>query len=56
MRVSNLVAKHAKAFNKAHVMVGHKKAAKRGAIKHKGRALRYVSSPLMPRLTPPTFM
>lgn len=37
MRVNNLVAKHAKAFNKAHVMVDRKKAARRGAVKHKGR-------------------
>ena len=36
MKTSNLVAKHARKFNKAHVHVDRKKAAKRGARKHKG--------------------
>lgn len=33
----NFVAKHAQQFNKAAVFVDRKKAAKKGAIKHKGR-------------------
>jgi hypothetical protein len=37
MKTNNLVAKHAREFNKAHVMVDRKKAAKRGARKHKAR-------------------
>lgn len=32
---NNFVAKHARTYNKAHVMVDRKKAAKRGKIKHK---------------------
>lgn len=32
----NLVAKHAKTFNLAHVFEDRKKAAKRGKVKHKG--------------------
>lgn len=32
----NPVARHARAFNKAHVMRDRKKAAKRGYRKHKG--------------------
>ena len=35
MKVNNLVAKNARRFNKASVMVDRKKAAKRGARKHK---------------------
>lgn len=35
MKDRNYVAKHARKFNKAHVMVDRKKAAKRGYIKHK---------------------
>ena len=35
MQHRNLVAKHARKFNKAHVMVDRKKAAKRGHRKHK---------------------
>ena len=31
----NLVAKHSRQFNKAHVMTDRKKAAKRGYRKHK---------------------
>jgi sialic acid synthase SpsE len=42
MLVNNLVAKHAKTFNKAHVMVDRKKASKRGAVKHKGRAFAHA--------------
>jgi len=37
-KTNNPVAKHAKTFNKAHVMKDRKKAMKRGAIKHKGKA------------------
>ena len=33
----NLVAKHSRQFNKAHVMTDRKKAAKRGYRKHRGR-------------------
>lgn len=33
--MNNLVAKHARKYNKAHVMVDRKKAAKRGKRKHK---------------------
>lgn len=32
----NIVARHARAFNKARPFIDRKKAAKRGAIKHKG--------------------
>lgn len=35
MKVNNLVAKHARTFNKAHIHVDRKKATKRGKIKHK---------------------
>jgi hypothetical protein len=35
--MSNPVAKHARTFNKAHVMVDRKKQADRGYKKHKGR-------------------
>jgi hypothetical protein len=35
--VRNYVAKHARQFNTAAVFTDRKKAAKRGAIKHKGR-------------------
>lgn len=35
-KINNLVAKHARAFNKASVHIDRKKAAKRGKIKHKG--------------------
>lgn len=37
-RVNNLVAKHARKFNKAAVHIDRKKASKRGHIKHKGKA------------------
>lgn len=37
MKTNNLVAKHARKFNKAAVMIDRKKAAKRGAVKHKNR-------------------
>lgn len=33
--MNNLVAKHARTYNKAHVMKDRKKAAKRGYSKHK---------------------
>jgi len=36
MNRNNLVAKHARTYNKAHVMVDRKKAAKRGYRKHRG--------------------
>ena len=35
MKQQNFVAKHARAFNKAHVMIDRKKESKRGKIKHK---------------------
>ena len=35
--MNNPVAKHARKFNKAAVMVDRKKAVKRGKRKHKGR-------------------
>jgi cytochrome c-type biogenesis protein CcmE len=37
MKASNLVAKHARTYNKAHVFKDRKKASKRGYRKHKGR-------------------
>ena len=37
MKTNSLVAKHARSFNKAHVMADRKKAMKRGAVKHKRR-------------------
>ena len=37
MKVNNLVAKNARRFNKAAVMVDRKKAVKRGARKHKAQ-------------------
>lgn len=36
-KANNTVAKHARTYNKAVVMKDRKKAAKRGAIKHKGK-------------------
>jgi hypothetical protein len=36
-RTNNLVAKHARKFNKAAVHVNRKKQARRGIIKHKGK-------------------
>ena len=36
-KTNNPVAKHAKTFNKAHVMKDRKKAMKKGDVKHKGR-------------------
>lgn len=33
---NNLVAKHARTFNKSHVMVDRKKQSKKGYTKHKG--------------------
>lgn len=37
MKANNYVAKHANKFNRSSVEVDRKKAAKRGANKHKGR-------------------
>ncbi len=37
MKSTNLVAKHARTYNKAHVMVDRKRASKRGKVKHKVR-------------------
>jgi hypothetical protein len=37
MKAKNLVAKHARQFNKAAVHVDRKKASKRGAVKHKAK-------------------
>lgn len=37
MKARNFVAKHAGTFNKARTFTDRKKAAKRGARKHKGR-------------------
>ena len=37
LSINNLVAKHARKFNKAHVMQDRKKAAKRGHRKHRGQ-------------------
>jgi hypothetical protein len=39
MAANNLVAKHARKFNKAAVHRDRKRAAKRGYVKHKGRSL-----------------
>ncbi len=36
MKQNNFVAKHARQFNKAVVMIDRKKASKRGSRKHKG--------------------
>lgn len=38
MKQQNLVAKHSRQFNKAHVFTDRKKASKRGYRKHKGSA------------------
>ena len=35
MKTQNLVAKHARTFNKAHTMVDRKKKSKKGYTKHK---------------------
>ncbi|AAQ17994.1 hypothetical protein Aeh1ORF324c [Aeromonas phage Aeh1] len=35
--MNNFVAKHAREFNKAAVMVDRKKDAKRGKVKHKNK-------------------
>jgi len=35
MKANNLVAKHARTFNKSAVMVDRKKAARKGYTKHK---------------------
>lgn len=35
MSTNNLVAKHARTFNKAHVMTDRKKKQKKGYTKHK---------------------
>jgi len=35
-KTRNLVAKHARTFNKAAVHVDRKKAARKGKVKHKG--------------------
>lgn len=37
MKIRNLVAKHARKFNKAAKHKDRKKAVKRGYVKHKGR-------------------
>ena len=37
MKTNNLVAKHARKYNKAAVHTDRKKASKRGYRKHKGR-------------------
>lgn len=37
MKTNNLVAKHARTYNKAHVHKDRKKASKRGYRKHKGQ-------------------
>jgi hypothetical protein len=39
MKTNNLVAKNARQFNKAHVMVDRKKRSARGYRKHKGGAV-----------------
>ena len=36
-KLNNLVAKHAKKFNKSAVFIDKKKALKRGERKHKGK-------------------
>lgn len=36
MKTNNIVAKHSRQFNKAHVFKDRKKASKRGYRKHKG--------------------
>lgn len=36
-RTNNLVAKHARKFNKAAVHADRKKQARRGIVKHKGK-------------------
>ena len=36
-RTNNLVAKHARKFNKAAVHVDRKKQARKGIVKHKGK-------------------
>ena len=40
-RTNNLVAKHARKYNKAHVMTNRKKAQKKGYEKHKGKKYQY---------------
>ncbi len=35
--INNLVAKHARKFNRAQVMADRKKAARLGYVKHKGK-------------------
>ena len=37
-KTNNLVAKHARKYNKAHVMANRKKRQKKGYVKHKGKA------------------
>lgn len=37
MKQRNYVAKHATTYNKSSIQIDRKKAAKRGAQKHKGR-------------------
>ena len=37
-KTNNLVAKHARKYNKAHVMADRKRKAKKGYVKHKGKA------------------
>lgn len=37
MKTRNIVAKHARTYNTARVFVDRKKAAKRGARKHKAK-------------------
>ncbi|SIS97114.1 DUF7230 family protein [Neptunomonas antarctica] len=36
--VGNIVAKHARKFNKTAVFINRKKALKKGALKHKGHS------------------
>jgi hypothetical protein len=41
MKTQNFVAKHARIYNKAHVMVDRKKASKAGKTKHKQQKFSY---------------
>ena len=42
-KTNNLVAKHARKYNKAHVMANRKKKQKKGYVKHKGKMYEEVS-------------
>ena len=53
MKTNNLVAKHAKAFNKARVPWIARRPPSVAPSSTRGRGC-MVSSPLTPRLTPPT--